>query len=647
MQISQTLSKAEVLADIGLAATRFGVRPGSTVDNTVAMQAWAAELRNNGGVGILPPGDIYVSDEIDLYRPTLNIHIIGAGRRLTRVFSDFYGADKYLFKSFDPAYSARSGPLSFSDVAFWSRSRSGGIVPTSVGIGGWGESQFNNIYTGPSNNTVFRFSGCQNIRWSQVDSYYSGYFLTHKPTTGITFTVSGSTLTASASIFTSADVGKYFTVFTSDTIRHKYQISAVTDGTTATITGTTKANCTSKKGFFQGPVGSMTAGSNVLTCDSSLSIFSSDMVGMTLCVQKARYGWDNGYRILRAKILAVTNAYTVTLGDELGNALNADRSVTDVEFAIPTIEFFQSRLGSSGLTAGASDFKISQFRTEHYDGLGLFIENQAGLHMVCGKVHGETVPTSEAGSTGAMWLDDVAGTISIDLDSSASLSEGRIYCSNFNNVTRFEYVSTRNTINEKQFVVEEFGATEGRNGFVSVGTIEGYGTATAMSELYTDNNASERIDFETVNVPGIARRRPITTTRSDKGNSATLASAVVWNGTPPSGDVDKVYRWRQVGDIVYFMIRAEYATPGTTNTQVEITKPSDMPTPVYFTGTGTDDYIAAVQGFISTTGVAPALCKSTLVDDGGAVKFRVALNSSSVSAAFVLVQGWYFTDQNI
>jgi hypothetical protein len=102
-----------------------------------------------------------------------------------------------------------------------------------------------------------------------------------------------------------------------------------------------------------------------------------------------------------------------------------------------------------------------------------------------------------------------------------------------------------------------------------------------------------------------------------------------------------------VGDIVYFSMRLDYATPGTTNSQVDIALPADMPTPAVLSSVGSGEMAAAnVTGFISAGKLSsPTLSKAFMRDDGaGGHLIRIMLNSSTVSADLAFASGWYFTN---
>jgi hypothetical protein len=135
-----------------------------------------------------------------------------------------------------------------------------------------------------------------------------------------------------------------------------------------------------------------------------------------------------------------------------------------------------------------------------------------------------------------------------------------------------------------------------------------------------------------------------------KGAGKIIASAITWDGTPPSGTSSLRYCWQRVGNIVFFWMRMKYATPGTTNTNFVAALPSDMPTPYTLADTGSpiaaSELITPVFGGLATSPTATyALSKAFLRVNSGATgfEFGVQLNSSSVSAAVGFVSGHYFT----
>ena len=87
--------------------------------------------------------------------------------------------------------------------------------------------------------------------------------------------------------------------------------------------------------------------------------------------------------------------------------------------------------------------------------------------------------------------------------------------------------------------------------------------------------------------PTASQANAITCPYRDSGELTLPGNCVVWRGTsvtPPSGACCSVYRWIQVGKNVTLSVNACWTTGGTNITNVSISLPQTIPTPVPFTG---------------------------------------------------------------
>lgn len=163
-------------------------------------------------------------------------------------------------------------------------------------------------------------------------------------------------------------------------------------------------------------------------------------------------------------------------------------------------------------------------------------------------------------------------------------------------------------------------------------------TITAVDANTTIVDDSDATKVWAVQCSGITTATTRTSTIPDSSGILTHRSAGVfdadlsatatidWDGTDPTGGTLR-YSWQQIGGWCFFSMRGDYTGAGTTNTQVTITRPSDMPTPADFTGTAASEhvYAASGQGYTSITG------------NGSAAKASIRKNSGNTDFEFALV----------
>lgn len=436
-------------------------------DNLSAFQdAWAAAVAQGKSL-FIPDGKYRLSGEWDIFRPNTGqaMTIMGQSREGTWLVSDFYGADKALVKNYDPLLTARGASTSYVNLQFRSTSRSLGVNPVFMYNGGWGESTMDHVKFGPSNNTHFRGTSLQNIRCMDTVSYYGGRNFLYKATDGITFTVAlPGTITASHDVFTASDAGMLFFLSPPNTeTRIMYRIASVVNAKTANIDTTETpaiAATVASKGNFDAALGTIAAGSNVLTANGPC--FTPGDVGRVIVIQNARQG-AYGKALLRAAITAYTSPTEVVL------EAPADLSVVNTPFALPVFDVASPK-GKALLSASSTDIKWNNMHLEAYAGLGLSIIDGLQWHINDQKIHGEHDPVDTRMSTGMAWFDDMAGVFSGEFDG-GSHSNCRMYFSNMNDTLSIPFLSTRRVRNEPLFIAEDW--TE-NGGFVGIGTLVVY-----------------------------------------------------------------------------------------------------------------------------------------------------------------------------
>lgn len=469
---------------------RFGAQPNnSNFDNLPAFNAaFAAAVAAGGGIIDIPAGSYRLSDEWNVYRPNsprVDIVIRGESQYTTKIFSNFYGADKALIKSRDPLGVTRSSPTSIMDIQLGTVARTGGVNPCLIDLYGLGESRLESVRMGVSNNTHLRVSSAQNVRMRDIVSFSASQHFNYRDTDGITFssTSNGQVLTSSADIFTANDTNRLFNIY-GPTVRASYRITSYVNARTVNISSTTPTfNITNGTGFFEPARATINAGSNQLTANAQ--VFSANDVGRTIYIQGAKAG-AYGPALLRARINGFTSSATVTLD------VSADNSVTRAEFAVPAVDIWTPSVsGTAG--AGSNDVKIDLLHIENYSGVGLVVQNSIFMHITDAKIHGEQSPSALLGSTSHMWLDDYGGTIGIDLDGTSTGQE-RIYVCNANDLLTFDYLATRNNFNDIVLLADTFTDAGGQ---VQVTTFNSYTEAKSGNpyDLIMDANSNPKIIF--------------------------------------------------------------------------------------------------------------------------------------------------------
>jgi hypothetical protein len=469
---------------------RYGAQPNnSSFDNLPAFNAtFAACVAAGGGVIDIPAGSYRLSDEWNVYRPNsprVDIIIKGESQYTTKLFSNFYGADKALIKSRDPLGVTRSSPTSIVDIQLGTVARTGGVNPCLIDLYGLGESRLESVRMGVSNNTHLRVSSAQNVRMRDIVSFSASQHFNYRDTTGITFssTSNGQVLTSSADIFTANDTNRLFNIY-GPSVRASYRITSYVNARTVNISSTTPTfSITNGSGFFEPARATINAGSNQMTANAQ--VFSANDVGRTIYIQGAKAG-AYGPALLRARITSFVSSATVLLD------VSADNSVARAEFAVPAVDVWTPSVsGTAG--AGSNDVKIDLLHIENYSGVGMVVQNSIFMHITDAKIHGEQSPSALVGSTSHMWLDDYGGTIGIDLDGTSTGAE-RIYVCNANDLLTFNYLATRNNFNDIVVLADTFTDPGGQ---VQITTFNSYTEAKSGNpyDLILDVNANPKVIF--------------------------------------------------------------------------------------------------------------------------------------------------------
>jgi len=636
--------------DVHVFVEDFGAKGDNVTDSTTAIRnAYAALVAKGGGTLHFGMGRFIVTGELNFYRASstkIPLVIKGSDQLTTTIVAGFYGAGSAVFK-FQNGTTTRCAATSVMDLGFACQSTSGGINPVFID-GFLGESNLDRVKCGSSNNTHVRLWSTQNLRSTGLKSFYGGRHFNYKSTAGLLFDVetTGKTITCTnGTPFSASDVGKYFFIFPSDpTRRIRYTISSYVSPTQVVYSNATGLTQTGAFGHFEPARAAMTSGSNVLTANSNC--FTSDMVGLVVYVRRARAG-SFGDGLLRGQITSYLAPNQVTLDQSCSN------TITDEFFAVATLD-----MGQVPGTAASSDVKIDKLHIEHYDGVALICQN-TNSYNIAGKLHGETRSSDHAKSMSAMWLDDVGGDFEIDLDSSCTMADSRIYASNFNDCVRLHNVDTRGVIHGEVIRTERF---TDPGGYLVVENVNSTIDFPSPESMFIDGNAVvDPTDPRLVmtgfwNMLGDSQKGRVYVGRSyfmpdgtfvpaQRLGDSAFTGTIAWDGTAPSNPTSLRYRWERVGSLVRADFRLEYGTPGATNTVVTLTLPTSMPAPVFMSGTGTNELVAVpITGHIATapSGAVPALVKAYVVRSGSDTQLKVTLNSGSVSAGYAAFSVTYW-----
>jgi hypothetical protein len=128
----------------------------------------------------------------------------------------------------------------------------------------------------------------------------------------------------------------------------------------------------------------------------------------------------------------------------------------------------------------------------------------------------------------------------------------------------------------------------------------------------------------------------------------TYSGSITWTGTTqPTGATQHSYSWQQVGNVVTFSLCLIYATQGGALTQVLMTLPSDMPSPVKPDGiTATNDVICMLVGQLNAANTISANQHraSLRIDASSTSAFQLAINAPSAgNHKSAWISGTYLT----
>ena len=132
-----------------------------------------------------------------------------------------------------------------------------------------------------------------------------------------------------------------------------------------------------------------------------------------------------------------------------------------------------------------------------------------------------------------------------------------------------------------------------------------------------------------------------------EATNLSSVSTITWTGTTaPTSPISLNYKWSQIGSLVIARFNLVYTTAGSTITQLTITLPSTMPTPLSPTGfTAASDVLYYANGnFAGTKAIAGAMPTSSVLRRNAAnngYELVIVRTAAAVNTAQLAIQ--YFT----
>ena len=623
----------------------WGAVEGGVVDCADAIEAWdgyrKSVIATTQYTAKWPAGKYLFTRGIDFSTTGLErSEIIGGdGFEVVEIICDFNGygtnaVDDFMLNLGDDDATSYHSAFAMRGFQF-TRGPNCDRAPVAIMAGAVAQSRISGITHGSWNNTILRLVSPQNSRIRDYSCFSGGESFEYKDASAVTVQQSGTTLTASSSIFTAADVGHTINIWgiSGSTTRRKCKVVSLTSGTIVEV-DTSYTDTVDRALYFGSPLVSISSGSTTLTADAPC--FTEEHVGLQLWIKNGKLN----NRFLREKIDAYISPTQVTLSG------GASATITNEEFTVPAVEIYSSDVG------GGSD-NTYEMQVENHRGVGVCIEDQDIVNFVATKIHGEQSPTSAIYSIAPMWTQQVAGFFQGSFDAQY-LGEQRVYSTYQTGCFNFESLSTRSAFDEQLFKIDDR-ASGFEGGIIQIGdlSISGAASTSEIEDLIEDSNSSPqgyvlsgKVSFnEYDNTRVYTGNSYITSEGVFKGLSEGDISSVTWDGTAPSSGAEK-YRWSRTGNIVFFEFRLDYSVAGVTNSALTIDIPSDMPEPLGLSPQANDELHSAMSGYMSDAKNAAAIPGLSKVRSAktvaGDYQFKIKLNSGTISAVFANITGFYF-----
>ncbi len=397
--IRESLLSVESSSPRRFSVRSYGALANSIADDRQAFQSCLDAIVASTGSGwyemFIPdpiPGSYYrIGDEINgsaLEGSGKRLRILGQGE--TEIRADFAGAGKALFRFVG---AGRFIPITAHGIKLGHVTQAV-VHPVLLWVRGAGEAELRGVKFLGANNTVLRLTGGQNVTVEDLWNHNGGHLWLYKDTTGITFTTApgNATVTASAPIFSAADVGRWFWVYSDSGLfpRYRFTVASVTDSTHAVVqvpsdlTLSDMPTLTAQNGYFEHARCSMTASGTTLVADAN--VFETGHVGMRVYVRDAALTGSpaTNRQTLMGTISSYTSPTTVALDTPAG------RTVTNQPFVTPGIEIVGEAFASG--SGNAVDLRINRLTVENAKACAILLRNISQLRSRDWKVEGEQAP---------------------------------------------------------------------------------------------------------------------------------------------------------------------------------------------------------------------------------------------------------------
>ena len=353
---------------------QFGAVGDGVTDDTAAIKLWKDYLVANGLTGVIDR--FYVVSTVDMY-PSASYGIMGTGDRQCGFIVRNPNRNQAGLKFTHPTTpSTRGKQYQISDFGVVAEA---GTKACLIEHRYCSAAKWNRIrVSGYHGATGVRLEKCWNVDINELSIWGCGHNVVPKNVPiGVTFSIASGAapLTASADVFSAADVGRFITLAASaSTTPQTFKITGFTDARTVSVDQPRAREYTNVPGTFGGIRGSMTIGSNVLTLEAN--VLTGDDIGRKVYVVGAALNGSMP-RPLPARITDVSGT-AITL-----DAV-AQRDVTLAELAFdPAADF-----GDNDYTVvqKTNDFNCTDLHVEHHKGCGMVLTGVT-LHFPNVKLH--------------------------------------------------------------------------------------------------------------------------------------------------------------------------------------------------------------------------------------------------------------------
>lgn len=174
-----------------------------------------------------------------------------------------------------------------------------------------------------------------------------------------------------------------------------------------------------------------------------------------------------------------------------------------------------------------------------------------------------------------------------------------------------------------------------------------FNDATSSIQTQLNSKSNKSISSYSLLVNNTASTADVTETTYRSPSQQTYTGTITWTGTTaPSGATNHTYNWHRIGNLVTLKITLVYATTGAALTAVNVTLPTDCPTPLKPTGlTAASNNLYTGSGLFanSLTGTPSASNRVLLRSNAANNGFEISSNGPSAGYLFSDIIVQYFT----